>query len=402
MAQQTRADLPSTEVDVVIIGGGVQGLVALNALVENGYSCALVSDGDLGSGQTLHSHGFLNTGFGFGGPELQRASIELVQPDLVERGVELGQEWVFIPPPGFPVPAGLPAATLPPGFATSLAETAVSWGDRNFPKHRLVEALSQTNRDRVLIGHAAPKSTGQRVESVAVRLSATGEEVVLSTRALVVAAGCGTKRVLQDLVGQTPQVDKIKHRRVHMICVRAPRGSLPTTSIGAMPLALLLVAHDQPDNVTWYVTPMEFGGPSYDDVPSDAAGDIDPGTVARGCASLLALYPRLPETDGLQLGCYAGYRQDIGDQPGTRLCELVEGTKNVIMALPSGLIGPWLNAISLSEIVGGLVDPSGSHVDLPGGGAEVRVGSAVEDRPDFVWMGWDDWLRNYPQLSDPR
>jgi hypothetical protein len=187
-----------------------------------------------------------------------------------------------------------------------------------------------------------------------------------------------------------------------MICVRAPRGSLPTTSIGAMPLALLLVAHDQPDNVTWYVTPMEFGGPSYDDVPGDAAGDIDPGTVARGCASLLALYPRLPETDGLQLGCYAGYRQDIGDQPGIRLCELVEGTKNVIMALPSGLIGPWLNAISLSEIVGGLVDPSGTHTPIPGGGAGVRVGSAVEDRPDFLWMGWDDWLRNYPQLSDPR
>ena len=36
------------ELDVVIIGGGVQGLVALNALVDAGYSCALVSDGDDG------------------------------------------------------------------------------------------------------------------------------------------------------------------------------------------------------------------------------------------------------------------------------------------------------------------------------------------------------------------
>jgi glycine/D-amino acid oxidase-like deaminating enzyme len=402
MAHQMHATLSSTEVDVVIIGGGVQGLVALNALIEEGYSCALVSDGDLGSGQTLHSHGVLNTGFGFAGPELQRASIELVQPDLVERGLELGQEWVFIPPPGFPVPAGLPATTLPPGFAPSFAETAVIWSDKNFPKRGLVEALSQTHKDRVLLGHATPKSTGERVESVAVRISATGEEVLLSTKTLIVAAGCGTKRVLQDLVGQTPQIDKIKHRRVHMICVRAPRGSLPTTSIGAMPLALLLVAHDQPDNVTWYVTPMEFGGPSYDDVPGDAAGDIDPATVARGFASLLALYPRLPETRGLQLGCYAGYRQDIGDLPGTPLCELLEGTENVVMALPSGLIGPWLNVTRMSEIVGGLVDPSRNQLSLPGGGAGVRVGSAVEDRPDFVWMGWDEWLRTYPLLSDPR
>lgn len=88
--------------------------------------------------------------------------------------------------------------------------------------------------------------------------------------------------------------------------------------------------------------------------------------------------------------------------PGNRLCELVNGTKNVIMALPSGLIGPWLNVITMNEIVGELVDPSGSQPPLPGGGARVRVGNAVEDRPDFMWMGWDEWLRTYPQLSDQR
>ena len=184
-----------------------------------------------------------------------------------------------------------------------------------------------------------------------------------------------------------------------MICVRAPHGSLPTTSIAAMPLGLMLAAHDQKDNVTWYVTPMEMGGPSYDNVPGDAAGEIDPEVVVRGLVSLLTLYPRLPEIDGLRLGCYAGYRQDIGDRSGNRMCELAEGTKNVIIALPSGLVGPWLNAITINEIVSGLVDPSGSQPPLPGGGAGVRVGSAVEDRPDFVWMGWNEWLREYPQIS---
>jgi hypothetical protein len=107
----------------------------------------------------------------------------------------------------------------------------------------------------------------------------------------------------------------------------------------------------------------------------------------------------LPGIDGLQLGCYAGYRQDIGDRPGNRMCELAEGTKNVIVALPSGLVGPWLNVMTVSEIVNGLVQPSGSQPPLPGGGAGVRVGSAVEDRPDFVWMGWNEWLREYPQIS---
>jgi hypothetical protein len=204
---------------------------------------------------------------------------------------------------------------------------------------------------------------------------------------------------VQGLVGQTPQTEQIKHRRVHMICVRAPRGSLPTTSISAMPLGLMLAAHDQPDHVTWYVTPMEMGGPSYDDVGGDAAAEVDPERVVRGCLSLLALYPRLPEIDGLQIGCYAGYRQDVGDFPGNRMCELAEGTRNVIIALPSGLLGPWLNAITIQELVGGLAEPGGGQSPLPGAGADVRVGSAVEDRPDFEWMGWDGWSRKYPELS---
>jgi hypothetical protein len=81
------------------------------------------------------------------------------------------------------------------------------------------------------------------------------------------------------------------------------------------------------------------------------------------------------------------------------MCELVEGTKNVVVALPSGLVGPWLNATRICEIVGGLVDPGGNPPALPGGGAGVVVGNVVEDRPNFAWMGWDAWLRKYPQLS---
>src|SRR5712692_4169638 len=279
-------------------------------------SCALVSDGDLGSGQTLHSRGYLNTGFGMFGPELPRASVDVVQPYLEKRGLELSHDWVLIPPANLPLFESLPAATLSGGFAVPPGLRAVRLPDRSVPKRRLVEVLSEGHRDRILRGHATPRRTGDRVDAVTVRPSGGGGEVVLSTNAIVVAAGCGSKRILQSLVGQTPQIEQIKHRRVHMICVRAPRGSLPTTSVVAMPLGLMLAAHDQPNNVVWYVTPVEMGGPSYDDIPGDAASDIDLEMVYRGCATLLTLYPRLPEIDGLQLGCYAGYRQDVGDRPG--------------------------------------------------------------------------------------
>ena len=30
----------------------------------------------------------------------------------------------------------------------------------------------------------------------------------------------------------------------------------------------------------------------------------------------------------------------------------------------------------------------------------MRVGDVVEDRPDFVWMSWEEWLRHHPQLAN--
>ncbi len=342
----------TTQLDVVILGGGIQGLVALNALVAEGYSCALVSDGDLGSGQTIHSHGYLNTGFGMFGPELPRASADVVQPYLEQRGLELSHDWVLIPPPNMPAFEGLPPAALPTGFAAPLGLTAVRLPDRSVAKRRLVEVLSNGHRARILHGRATPRFSVRRVEAISVSVPGSREEVVLETKAIVVAAGCGSKRFLEGLVGQTTQSEQ-------------------------------------------YVTPMEMGGPSFDDVPGDAAGEVDPEIVSRAWMSLLALFPRLPEVDGLQIGCYAGYRQDIGDRSGNRMCEVVKGTANVVVALPSGLIGAWLNATTLSEILGGLFEPSGAQPPLPGGGVGIRVDDPVEDRPDFKWMGLGEWSEKY-------
>src|SRR5262249_47859320 len=102
--------MESPMVEVVVIGGGVQGPLILDGLIEAGYSCALVTEGDLGSGQTLHSHGFLNTGYGMSGAELPQAA-ELGRPYLRARGGPLTRERAIIPPPGFRAFASLPPAS---------------------------------------------------------------------------------------------------------------------------------------------------------------------------------------------------------------------------------------------------------------------------------------------------
>ena len=376
------------ELDALVIGGGIQGLLALEALQDRGYTAALATDGDLGEGQTAHSHGFLNTGFGMMGSALADASRDVVQPYLRDHGVEPTGGWRVVPPPGVPTPA--PAAPLDAGFDESFGARAVASPDRNFPKRRLIEAIAGARRDSVVRGRAALGVRAGGVRTVSIQ-TADGDEVSLGARAVVVAAGCGTKRMLEDLVGRTAQTSEIKHRRVHMICVRAPRRALPATSVMVMPLGLMLAAHDDGAAITWYVTPMEFGGPSFDDVPRDATSVEDPEMVARGFHSLLRLYPGLRDAADVRVGSYAGYRQDVGDMPAHALCEPMAGAEDVVVALPSGLVTPWLNATRIVELVADRVTPGKRHPQLSVAANAIGISRPVEDRPDFVWYPFDDF-----------
>ncbi len=381
-----------TAVDVVVIGGGVQGLVILDSLMDVGYSCALVTDGDVGAGQTLHSHGFLNTGFGQFGDELPTVAREVVHPYLHDHGVALRGDWIGQLPPGLPGSTSLPSAVLPVGFAPGLSETTRKLPVWSFDKRHLIAALTRGKEDRIIRGTVTGFHGRDPVEAVRAEPAGDRSEVELRAKAVVVAAGCGSKRLLQDLVGATPQLEMIKHRLVHMVCLRAPIGRLPAISIIAPALGLLLAAHEDGEHVTWYVTPMEMAGPSFDDVPSDAVAAPNVDMLKRAASLLETVYPLLPEIEGLQVGHYAGYRQDIGDAPAARLCAVIDGAPNVIAALPSGLVAPWLNAGDTLKLVRGLVAPNdGEQPTLPHGGEGVRAGSPVEDRPGFAWRSWEEW-----------
>jgi glycine/D-amino acid oxidase-like deaminating enzyme len=86
-------------VDVLILGGGVQGLVLLDELSERGFGCLLVTPSDLGSGQTLHSHGLLNSGSGLLTGQL-REPIEQALAFARRRGLQLygDDQWYLFAP----------------------------------------------------------------------------------------------------------------------------------------------------------------------------------------------------------------------------------------------------------------------------------------------------------------
>ncbi len=74
-------------VDVAVVGGGIQGLVVLRELTSAGYGCVLITNADLGSGQTLHSHGLLNSGTGLATGSLQKELHKFTLPYLQRIGV---------------------------------------------------------------------------------------------------------------------------------------------------------------------------------------------------------------------------------------------------------------------------------------------------------------------------
>jgi len=399
------------EIDALVIGGGIQGLVALRELTGAGYACALVTNSDLGTGQTLHSHGLLNSGFGLMTGQLRQTLEGAALPFAREHGVPLygDDQWFILALPpmldqlrpawsasGY-APEQVEASALPSGFA-ALAPVFKVKG-YNFPKRRLIAALSEGLLDRIVRGTVL-----RSVGTVRIRLSDSDERIEVTPKTIVVAAGCGSKRLLETVFQvSSPQLARISFSKQHMLCLRAPRTMLPPIS-AVVPPGLMIVGHpSQPGgsvgadegDVTWYVTPMDPAAQRATDAPNNARAEVDRAVVARGLEGLLRFYPSIREAAGVRLAVFAGWKQEIDDQPAVRLCEVVEGTSNIILALPSVLINAWPNAVDAVAIVRKLADPSGATLPIPRAGRNVRVGQEDELASETQWLDWNGFSRLY-------
>ncbi len=395
-------------VDVAVVGGGLQGLVLLRELVSAGYGCVLVTNADLGSGQTLHSHGLLNSGTGLMTGALQEELHELTLPYLRGLGVPVyGEDRSFLLAPDAvadqltPIweanhyhPERTDPSSLPPG----LEAVAPVYRVRafNVDKRRLVATLSAGLESLVLRGELVEAGETMRVQTK------TGETVSLDPRAVVVAAGCGTKRLLRQFFGVDEAVlDRIAYTKAHMLCVRGPTSVLPDVGSVISP-ELIVVGHPSPDPrtcqsslVTWYVTPANPEAPRYGEAPDDGAADIDVPVVRAGIEALLRLVPRLSGDDErIHATVFAGYKQELDGQPTGRACAVVDGERNVVMALPSVLANAVPNAVEALALIRQRLDVTTSTPELRWG-ANVNVGKLNENAGPSRWSNWREFARMY-------
>lgn len=392
---------------MLVVGGGIQGLVVMREVVAAGYSALLVTKDPVGAGQTLHSHGLLNSGAGLL-TGLLRSELEMTLRYLRELGVPVyGRDSSFLA-----LPPAAAADLLPMWEANGYAPTPV---DRQSVPGRLelpgeiyrVEAINVDKRSLVrslcngmdrLIMHGEVVQVNDGVE---VRRH-VGGSLSLHPRAVVVAAGCGTKRLLtQDFGIDDARVAAISYTKPHMICLRGSSDVLPEVGTLLLP-DLIVVGHPGGGDgragghsVTWYVTPKDPAAPPRLDAPDDAVATVDEEVVRRGLEQLNRLFRPPTRSADLHGTVFAGYKQDYEGQPIKRACELVDPQRNLLMVLPSVLANAVPNAVDVLGLLRDRIGAPEHGAVPPDAGEAITVGDLPESAPEVQWAPWDDFARAY-------
>jgi thioredoxin reductase len=210
------------EVDILIVGGGIQGLTLLKYFLESGWnSVFLVARDTLGTGETLHSHGYIHQGYA-----LPTEEDKLVQP-LVESskwwynwmtkhhinyasrhptyfGVS-NEQWeervISWKNWGLPYEEckELPVA-LKGGIYSSNPGKVFKIQDRLIPAWKIIETLSKSLQEQMTQGGLRQifwDEKTNKVESCLIKIQ--GKEVRLRPKLLILATGKETQCLLRSI-----------------------------------------------------------------------------------------------------------------------------------------------------------------------------------------------------------
>jgi glycine/D-amino acid oxidase-like deaminating enzyme len=212
------------EIDALVIGGGVQGLMLLHDLKKKGYSVLLLELNKLGGGQTSHSHVFIHPGYLCRKPSLVREFKEghdrwqhLLGPELIasscmEMLVGFDDEidateqqilWKSLNP------ALAAEERRPPAEFGDSCLTRTFGAKVNAPTSEAVmEALlsDATGCLAKVVTVESFKFQPKHIEEVEVEFN-RGDRAIIKPRAVLLAAGTGNEKLLRKLLPvATPNV----------------------------------------------------------------------------------------------------------------------------------------------------------------------------------------------------
>jgi hypothetical protein len=323
----------STSIDVLILGGGIQGIALLREVADD-FSALLIGD-DQRVSETLHFHGYFSSGWN--ATNLDAAKVyRRVAADwnrLLARYDLAPQQTSFhaaLPPSAVdalqgnwkraeisaveePFPAPLKLEGLPKHRVFRFADDLVFDGAAAFARFRDPVA------DHTRVGSAVGfERAGNRIAQVTVKIS---EKTIDLEPAIVLAAcGAGNARILEllKLPAETVRNSQLV-RPLHMVLARGPR--LPKVS--GFLLDLVVVHHPYDDHEGLWIVTLNPEEPRFSAGVVDMARDpaAEPALVR---ASLEKLAAVVPDFEKLAADCrwdvYVGWKTDA---PGPKTAPLL-------------------------------------------------------------------------------
>ncbi|WP_226646405.1 FAD-dependent oxidoreductase [Microbulbifer variabilis] len=416
-------------VDVLILGGGIQGITLLRELTPE-YSVILV-DNDLRDAESLHFHGYFSSGWNAANPyaaEAYKKAAHRWQQEMENSGVArqvsgfhaaLPQEMLDIVQPNWSV-AGIAfeETKLPKPFSSSRLPEHRSFrfaGDLVFEDAEVYRSVATSVRQYIFRGQVASFSNdGLCIKEATLDLGLGGRSCRIKPELVISACGAGNTTVLEQLQLSAEQVQNAQLvRPLHMLLARGPS----TPAVSAFLIDLVVMFHPlEGDEGLWILTlnpehPEFRAGPIDMHIPPEIDRDLLRTSIER-LSQAMSDENFTSWAEGCQWSVYVGWKTDAPGPEGGPLMQLSYpcpyhlndfGLQNFLAVWPNH----WGLAINAAEEAGEWVrtrlsskHPQPSKVGgvSPIGDRDLLISNKWQ-RQELPWRSWSEftqWVGYHP------
>jgi glycine/D-amino acid oxidase-like deaminating enzyme len=427
------------DVDVLIVGGGAQGLWLLRDLTKHGYKAILLERHELGGGQTCHSHGLIHRGHYYDNVDMMivlNAAAQFWQAFIAEKGIEklnvgralagfgAGTEMAKLT--NFWTTAGLQfeqCAAPPQVFrGGTVKKVFFETGEFSLDPSEVIENLADGYHHSIYKLEDADdaldfKLQGATVRGVTARLD--GATVDIAPRFVMLNAGVGNAKLLKQLGkgsnAGAPDIPVQAQRQSHMMVLRG--AELPMTTAvfpinGGLRGVFLCPRRDKKSGTpVWLVSDHRSVAFSFNDdgttsLPSKPDKNWSEGMLTSLRAVAPAVLDAADTTGELEVAVYTGLTSERNYGSGQHMTDCFIdplGLENVLTIWPTKLT-PFASNIALRFIRSKIPDPSGTWpmVQRPIEARGVKVAPEMWTRAAFVgpteaktdWRPYSEVLQN--------
>jgi len=407
-------------IDVLVIGGGLQGLHTLNAITKLGYSALLVTKDKLGSGQSLHSHDYIHGGslHAMDATHVKNSRDSLFE-DIRTFGVPITMSDYY-----FNFKETGPFAKSPEvwdrvGLNYSVAELPDFLKGGTFEQDKIVKLhYEQGVNMKILLQHYANRVSSKTVQGevktfvlnedstqiTSVQLQTHDNGLIeVHPKFVAFATGTGTRALLEQIPfpeNHHPSLETyeiVKHSMAHMICYRGNKNVIKAFAAASMEKGIVFIGHHREEGnemkAFGYISPFQpkFRTSTTAVVDYNAKAELVDGAVKATFDALFTLIPSFKQVvDKLEWTIYAGYKQDINGSTShaTMYARSFASLKNTCVLLPSLLsMVPATTEAFISQLKE-KVSP-GPAVTFSFKGVEVDDYAAN----NYKWQSWNDFKR---------